>query len=304
MKTQCPHCKAKFNASDNFAGKQAKCPKCTKPFTIEPFIEPSAAAQAPAKSQDPVTPPPVKTTIQTAAPVKTAEPVKSTAKIAEPIKAPPTEEKPIKQEIPESIPASKGISKIVFVYCWMVVRIVAGILAGLGLMSAINKGEHSTLIAVFAGADIFLIISVLIELLLFYKMWAAISDSQASMTPAKAVGFLFIPVFSIYWALCMVTGFVEDYNSFIHRRMIKVKDLPFVLFLIYAFTFISVSLVVTIPMLFVFAFLGLINRAFNGYPESAWALCIFAAAVGVIHFILYALFATKTCSAINALSGK
>jgi hypothetical protein len=183
----------------------------------------------------------------------------------------------------------------------MVLRIIVGILAGLGLMMAIKKGEHSTLITTFAAADVFLICSVAIELLLFYKMWAAIADNQASIAPSKAVALLFVPVFNIYWALCMVTGFVEDYNSFIHRRSIKAGDLPFVLFLIYAFAFILASMAVTLPMICVFAFVGLIPRAFDGYPGPAWALFAFAAAVGVVHFIMYILFTTKTCNAINAL---
>ena len=57
MKTQCPNCKARFNINDKFVGKQAKCPKCAKPFTIEPFIETPVAVEAPAKSPEPAAPP-------------------------------------------------------------------------------------------------------------------------------------------------------------------------------------------------------------------------------------------------------
>lgn len=282
MKTQCPNCKARFNVDDKFAGKQAKCPRCATTFTIEPFIE--KPLETPVAID-----PPAKSTVPVAPPVKSPEPVKPPAKIAE----------PVKKEKPES----KALSKTMFVYCWMSVRIIAGVLGGLGLMLALKKGDHSTLIATFAAADVFLVCSVLIELMFFYRMWAAISDNQASITPAKAVGFLFVPVFNIYWALCMVTGFVEDYNSFIQRRSIKAKHLPFVLFLIYAFTFILAAVVVTVPMVCVFAFVGLISRAFAGYPESAWALFAFIFAAGVGHFIMYILFAIKTCNAITALPG-
>ena len=190
---------------------------------------------------------------------------------------------------------------MLFVYCWTGVRIIAGILGALGLMLAVQKGEKSTLIAVFAAADIFLICSVAIEYLLFYKMWAAIRDSQTSITPAKAVGFLFIPVFNIYWALLMVTGFAEDYNSFILRRAIKARSLPISLYLIYAFAFMLSETVLTMPMMCIFAFLGLISRAFDGYPAAFWALLAFLSASGIAHFITYILFAFKTCNAINAL---
>ena len=180
-------------------------------------------------------------------------------------------------------------------------RIIAGILGALGLMLAIRKGAHSTLIATFAAADVFLICSVAIEMLLFYKMWAAIQDDKTSISPAKAVGFLFIPVFNIYWALLMVTGFAEDYNSFILRRAIKAKDLSLALFLIYAFAFILSAIVLTTPMMGIFAFVGLISRAFIGYPAAFWVLLAFLSASGIVHFITYILFAFKTCNAVNAL---
>lgn len=281
MKAQCPHCKSKFSASEQSVGKQAKCPKCVKPFTIEPFIEPPAAVESPVRNDVPVEPP-----------AKKAEPVKTTAK----------SEAAAKEEKPESKTSSKiALSKTVFVYCWIAVRIIAGIFSVLGLVLAIRKEANSTLIATFAAADVFLVCSVLIEMLLFYKMWAAIQDDHVSVSPTKAVGFLFVPVFNIYWALYMVPGFAEDYNAFIQRRAIKAKDLPIVLFLIYAFAFMLSAAVLTTPMICIFSFFGLISRAFIGYPSLSWMLLFFVFAAGIGHFITYILFAIKTCGAINAL---
>lgn len=328
MKTQCPNCKAKFNTNDASVGKQAKCPKCAKPFIIEPFIETPVAIVAPAQSPEPAAPP-VKSPEPVVPPVKIAEPIEPPVPVTPPVKSPPLAKprplagpapiapqvkipapiappainaEPTKQEQLESKASSKAaLSKVVFVYCWTGVRIIAGILGALGLMLAIRKADHSTLIATFAAANVFLICSVAIELALFYKMWAAIQDGQASISPAKAVGFLFIPVFNIYWALLMVTGFAEDYNAFIQRRAIKTKDLPMTLFLIYAFVFILAGMVVTVPMICVFRFVGLISVAFIGYPAAAWTLFSIVFAAGIAHFITYILFAFKTCNAINAL---
>jgi predicted Zn finger-like uncharacterized protein len=327
MKTQCPNCKSKFNVNETNIGKQAKCPKCAKPFTIEPFIETPVAAVPPVKSPQPA-PPPVKTAPPVDAPVPAAPPVKSPepppapAKIATP--AEPASKAPnfmlgvnpqdkcaasltgpggLPVSAVESIPKpkSKASSKLLFVYCWMIVRIIAGVLGAMGLMMAIKKGAHSTLIATFAAADVFLVCSVLIELLLFYKMWDAIRDRQTSITPGKAVGFLFIPVFNLYWALCMVIGFAEDYNSYILRRSIKVKDLPLTPFFIYAFMLMLNILFVTTPMLCVFAVVNRINGAFNNYTEAFWAILAFVIAAGIGHFITYILFAFKTCNAVNSL---
>jgi predicted Zn finger-like uncharacterized protein len=297
MKTQCPNCKAKFNINETSVGKQAKCPKCVKPFTIEPFIETPVAVVAPAKSPEPVEPP-----VPVATPVKSPESIAPQVKSPAPIAPPAISAQPATEVSPESKAISKvTLSKAVFVYCWTGVRIIAGVLAALGLMLAIRKEGHSTLIETFAAADVFLICSVAIEMLLFYKMWAVIQDDKASISPAKAVGFLFIPVFNIYWALLMITGFAEDYNSFILRRAIKAKDLSLSLFMIYAFAFILSATVLTIPMICIFAFLGLISRAFIGYPAAAWTLFSMVLAAGAVHFITYILVAFKTCNAINAL---
>ena len=183
-------------------------------------------------------------------------------------------------------------------------RIIAGILGALGLVLAIQKGAKSTLIATFTAADVFLVCSVAIELVLFYKMWAAIKDSQPSISPGRAVGFLFIPVFNIYWALLMLTGFTEDYNSFIIRRSIRAGRLPMTLFLIYAVLFMATAMFVTVPMICVFPFTGLISRAFEGYSLASWVLVSIASAAGIGHFITYILVAIKTCNAVNALHGK
>src|SRR5215472_4189380 len=36
-------------------------------------------------------------------------------------------------------------------------------------------------------------------LVLIYQMWQSIQDGHARTTPGKAVGFLFIPFFNLYW---------------------------------------------------------------------------------------------------------
>jgi predicted Zn finger-like uncharacterized protein len=41
MRTQCPHCKAKFSTPQESEGKKIKCPKCSELFVIEKLIETS-----------------------------------------------------------------------------------------------------------------------------------------------------------------------------------------------------------------------------------------------------------------------
>jgi predicted Zn finger-like uncharacterized protein len=328
MKTQCPNCKARFNVDEKFTGRQAKCPKCTKPFIIQPFLETPTVPSPPAASPKPVdkpapVPAPVaqpqppasvpKVVIPTVPspaappPADPPTPVASPAKIPQAIPPVIKTVEPAKKEQPESQPVSKPpkksrLSKIVFVYAWIIIRIAAGALAASGLMLALNKGEYSTLITAFAAADIFLLISILLELLLFYKMWSAIADNQTSTTPGKAVGFLFIPVFNLYWALNMIMAFAEDYNSFIERHSIKTKDLPLTLFMLYAFAFMLTMIFITAPMLCVFAFVAHISGAFASYKQVAWLLVGLAALAGLAHFIAYIISAAKTCDAVNSLT--
>ncbi|MBN1796068.1 MAG: hypothetical protein JW804_05290 [Sedimentisphaerales bacterium] len=313
MKTQCPHCKVRFNTSDKNAGKQAKCPKCGKGFTIEPCIETPSIVKPAAKTPEPIAPPvkmskQVEPLAQAAQPVKTPESVFSAAKseslpeqkpekIAEQVTPAIKVAEPVEKEKPKS----KTLSKILFVYCWIAVRIIAGLLGFLGLVLVIRESAYSTLIATFAAADVFWVCSVLIELTLFYKMWAAIQDGQASVSPSKAVAFLFIPIFNFYWALLMLNGFAEDCNAFMHQRSVQAKELSFVLFLIYAFLFIF-EMIITFFMICVFAFIGLIGKAFIIYPVLSWAMFFFMSATGICHFITHILVAIKTCNAVNALS--
>jgi predicted Zn finger-like uncharacterized protein len=272
MKTQCPGCKAKFNVSDQNVGKKAKCPKCAQPFTIEPVIE--TPAQAPVKKVESPAPPPT------------------------PASAPPQAAAPAKA--PEK-PASKKLSKTLFVYCWMAAQIIAGVLGLVAVVLALRKSPNTTLLATFAAGDIFLVCSLAIELALFYKMWAAIQTGDASTTPAKAVGFMFIPVFNIYWALSMITGFAEDYNDFIRRNSIKTKALSLILALVFAFMFILSATIVTTPFVCVLAFVRFVSRAFISYRSISWILFSLAFVAGIGHFITYVLFATKICDAVNAL---
>ena len=303
MKTQCPHCKAKFTAGEKSVGKEAKCPKCSRPFIVESLEE--APVEAPAKITQPEKAADVICSSCKAIIGSQQRPYVYKANVVcrrcydkmtgaeKELTAP---DKPVEEK-----PESKNLSKTLYLYCWSAARIIAGILWVSGLVLAVKKGAASTLIATFAAGNVFLVCSVLIELALYYKMWAAVQDSSASLSPAKAVGLLFVPFFNIYWSLYMVVGFAEDYNAFVRRYSVRTKDLPLTLFLIYAFLFMLSSITVTIPMLCIFAFFRRISGAFIGYPLLSWLLFFFILAAGFAHFIVYIIFAEKTCNAINAL---
>jgi len=45
IKTQCPHCQARFKVPEKHKGRRAKCSKCGKPFVITAFVESTTVQQ-------------------------------------------------------------------------------------------------------------------------------------------------------------------------------------------------------------------------------------------------------------------
>jgi hypothetical protein len=52
---------------------------------------------------------------------------------------------------------------------------------------------------------------------LLYRAWTVIQDGRARTTPGRAVGFLFIPFFNLYWMYIAVFGLARALNRFVRR---------------------------------------------------------------------------------------
>lgn len=61
----------------------------------------------------------------------------------------------------------------------------------------------------------------IISLILLYRFWNIIQDGQARTTPGKAVGFLFIPFFNLYWYFVSHVGLAQDTNAYLEARNIQ-----------------------------------------------------------------------------------
>jgi ribosomal protein L40E len=55
--------------------------------------------------------------------------------------------------------------------------------------------------------------SSIVLLILIYKAWSALRDCPDAISPGRAVGFLFIPFFNIYWIFRAVWGWAKEFNS-------------------------------------------------------------------------------------------
>lgn len=58
---------------------------------------------------------------------------------------------------------------------------------------------------------------------LIYRMWAAIQDGYARMSPGWAVGGLFIPFYNLYWVFQVFPGFANDFNTFAERNQLSAR---------------------------------------------------------------------------------
>ena len=59
------------------------------------------------------------------------------------------------------------------------------------------------------GVYAFVVLAILV-----YRMWTVIPPDLARTTPGKAVGFLFIPVFNLYWWFVALWGWAQDWNAY------------------------------------------------------------------------------------------
>ena len=106
--------------------------------------------------------------------------------------------------------------------------------------------------------------------ILIYKAWAAIYDGQTRTSPGKAVGFLFIPVFNIYWLFVGIGGWADDYNRFLQRHRIPGQPASSGLFMFHCIA----SLVLGIAVPFTMAIIclqmcrGINTVAGGGVPQA------------------------------------
>lgn len=72
------------------------------------------------------------------------------------------------------------------------------IASGIALFALFADREDAGGILVLVGAPL-LIIAYVYQLVVRFRCWAALPPGGTTVTPGKAVGFLFIPIFNMYW---------------------------------------------------------------------------------------------------------
>lgn len=120
-----------------------------------------------------------------------------------------------------------------------------------------RRGQQDLMIIGF----LFVLVFFIFFWVLVHKMWAVIQDGNARTTPGKAVGYMFIPFYNIYWIFVALAGFAKDYNAYIERHGIQAKPLSEGLFL--AFTWVWLLGALPIPIVGeIFSFIEVILSIF------------------------------------------
>ena len=117
-------------------------------------------------------------------------------------------------------------------------------------------------ISIFAGVVFFMFI---------YHAWKSIQPYGVRTTPGKAVGFLFIPFFNIYWIFQVFYGLAKDFNRIAKERSLNLRISEGL-----ALTYCIIGLFCAIPLL------GIL--------------------LGLAAFILLLIFICQTYNAIDGLS--
>ncbi len=85
---------------------------------------------------------------------------------------------------------------------------------------AILMGAGTVLCIVIIGIPA-LIAAIVLKCMLMYKSWNQIQDGYQRTSPGKAVGFMFIPFFGLYWQFEAIWGLSKDLNAYMRRYGIQ-----------------------------------------------------------------------------------
>jgi hypothetical protein len=124
------------------------------------------------------------------------------------------------------------------------------------------------------------IVSVMVYL--YWRLWAAIQDGQTPISPATALGFLFIPFFNLYWVFAAIAGYPKEYNAFVRRHSLGVPALEPWFFIAYP----SLGIASVVAM-----------AASGETALQIWLVLL------VCNYIVGIAMVSKICDAVNALAG-
>lgn len=98
-----------------------------------------------------------------------------------------------------------------------------------GAIAAENQRSSDFPVAIIPGLLVCLVaVAVLLAGLVFqmtlvYRYWNLIRDIKPDVTPGTAVGFLFIPLFNLYWVFRAFAHLSKEFNRYLRTRQIAAQ---------------------------------------------------------------------------------
>jgi len=135
--------------------------------------------------------------------------------------APTTDPTPTGGQYPATIVTGASFGKLIGLFAGAIgFLIIGGLVAG---------GQEANLATAGAGIAIIgyimLLILSILPFIYLYKAWHSLQPGGATITPGKAVGFLFIPFFNYYWIFVAMGGLPRQWNE-IMGRYENTQDAP------------------------------------------------------------------------------
>jgi len=156
--------------------------------------------------------------------------------------------------------------------------------------------ENTVVISLACLAEAVVIYYTIMQFVLLFNLWRIDQDSAAATTPGRAVGFLFVPFFQIYWIFRAYTGLALDQNRYIKTHFENQPALtlrkahPIFSLLLFAVSLVG-GLYVYIPLVNKFYSLNMTTFDINTYntilTQFNTPLTIFSLATMVFSFLMF-----------------
>ncbi|QTN34211.1 DUF4339 domain-containing protein [Akkermansiaceae bacterium] len=126
--------------------------------------------------------------------------------------------------------------------------------AGQDAMTAAATGKFAFGMVLMGLGGLSLLLSMVFSLINIHRAWGCLRAGNPATSPGKAVGFLFIPFFNIYWIFVALAGLPKDWNRIVAsyddlKAAPRLSEGVFLMYCIGSLVFPPLALIVGFPMM-------------------------------------------------------
>ena len=113
----------------------------------------------------------------------------------------------------------RGLKRHFMAFC--LCTVMGFLLWVIGFLAAFSGFPEGFITSFLILGCLLLFIGGIFHLVLLYQIWKTVDHNIARTTPGKAVGFLFIPIFNLYWMFVAYKGLGDDLNKSLQQQGIQ-----------------------------------------------------------------------------------